>query len=487
MKLQLGLDFLDSKIENINELPLEITEQYATLCPMMDGSDAPIEERNVPTPNKPPINIDEISRQLKYRLKSGIRLRRESFGSIIQNGIYGHFFNQIATSLLLATKKPISIDNLLHTKINKSNFVSLDHTKVKVFDFIKKCLELELLEICDYDQISQAQIYFENANNFSDIYLYNPISVEIELTNKCFRKCTYCAYESGPNPKIKSDTELSTSQWLKIIDEMAACGVMSLEFTGGDPLTRSDAFELIQYADRQGIALVVNSDLSILKEEHLEKFSQLKHLRKVQTSLDGSTPESCDLTRGQGGFSTLMKQMELLAKANIPFTVGTVIHKRNYNEVSAIAELVASYGAKGFYIGPMYPAGRGVDLTDLIVSKNEWDVAVTQYMAAIKEGIIRPCDVLWYKLVEFLPGENPVRDQMFISPRGTRTLRIDPLGNFYVSAKLRQWHPRFWSLGNIQQFSLETVWNKSVLLNELRSYTIKPNPFDGIDVREISC
>ena len=141
--------------------------------------------------------------QLKYRLKSGIRLRRESFGSIIQSGIYGHFFNQIATSVLLATKKPRSIDDLFYTEINKSNYSSLENAKIKILDFIKKCLELDLLELCDDDQISQSQIYFENANNFSDIYLYNPIYVEIELTNKCFRKCTYCAYESGPNPKIE--------------------------------------------------------------------------------------------------------------------------------------------------------------------------------------------------------------------------------------------------------------------------------------------
>ncbi|MCG8368263.1 MAG: hypothetical protein MJA27_33645 [Pseudanabaenales cyanobacterium] len=178
--------------------------------------------------------------------------------------------------------------------------------------------------------------------------------------------------------------------------------------------------------------------------------------------------------------------MKVLKDAGIPFSVGTTVHQKNYNEIREIAALVGSHGAEGYYIGPMYPAGRAVSLTDLIITQDNWDSAVLQYMEAIRDGLVSPADEIWYKLVKDAePGENPVRDQLYITRRGSRDLRIDPMGNAYVMAKLRQWHPRFWTLGNVLQFPLRAIWHHSRLLNELRSYPVSSTLLNGVDVRII--
>jgi hypothetical protein len=52
-------------------------------------------------------------------------------------------------------------------------------------------------------------------------------------------------------------------------------------------------------------------------------------------------------------------------------------------------------------------------------------------------------------------------------------------------AKLRQWHPRFWTVGNLRQSSLAEIWKNSPLLEELRSYPLQYPVFDGIDIRSI--
>ncbi len=262
---------------------------------------------------------------------------------------------------------------------------------------------------------------------------------------------------------------------------------MALEFTGGDPFVRDDALDLLRHAADLGLVLLINSDLSILNRQHLEGLRSLKSLVSVQTSLDGATPASCDLTRGHGGFKTLMRQLAVLNDAGLPVSVGSTIHRHNATEVETIAELVASKGASRFYIGPMYPAGRATTLNDLVVSSEQWDLAVNQYVNVVKKGFIAPADRRWYELAaHYEPLHNPVHDQLYITGRATRSVRLDPHGNVYISAKLRQWHPRFWIVGNILQFDLGTVWRESRLLNELRSYGPQFNEFDGVDVRTVA-
>ncbi|MGH3932612.1 MAG: hypothetical protein ACRDTF_21860 [Pseudonocardiaceae bacterium] len=182
-----------------------------------------------------------------------------------------------------------------------------------------------------------------------------------------------------------------------------------------------------------------------------------------------------------------MRQLAVLNDAGLPVSVGSTIHRHNAGEVEAIAELVASKGADRLYIGPMYPAGRATALNDLVVSGAQWNLAVKQYVNVVKTGIIASADPRWYELAAaYDPSHNPVHDQLYITGRATRSLRLDPLGNAYVTAKLRQWHPRFWTVGNVLQFDLGTIWRESRLLHELRSYEPQENEFDGLDVRTIA-
>ena len=336
-------------------------------------------------------------------------------------------------------------------------------------------------------QKSKAKFYFLNEQNPPSTHYMAPLAMEFEITNRCFRHCSYCAYESGPTPKMSFRQELSTHEWLALLSELASQGLMALEFTGGDPFVREDALDIILHADRLKIPVHINSDLSVLSEEHIRKLSAMDHLIAIQTSLDGASEETCDLTRGKGGFRTLIKQMEQLKDSNLPFTVGVTVHKKNYQEIPAIAKLVSQYGVAGLYIGPMYAAGRGKNMEDLVLSPAEWDRAVHDYMSVLQNGVVAPTESVWHRLIENCAGrENPVRDQLYLTPRGNSALRIDPHGNAYVSAKLRTWRERFQTVGNVKQLPVSAIWKHSRLLKELRSYPVDAPVFDAIDFRKIS-
>jgi MoaA/NifB/PqqE/SkfB family radical SAM enzyme len=429
--------------------------------PMRAGWDnCTVESQDLTVPQSP------ARADVPLRLADGVRLRREDFGAIVQAGTFTRLLNHRAAELLEG--------------IDDRPRFALDDRDEK---FLAACLAHGVLT--EGPAGGTARTYGQRSGAYRR--MHSPSSVEIEITNKCFRHCSYCAYESGPSPRIGQEHELSTEQWMGVLSELEREGVMALEFTGGDPFVRHDAIELLQHASQLGLLLWINSDLSILNERHIEGLAALDNLVAVQTSLDGATTASCDLTRGRGGFKTLLRQLDVLHAAGLPVSVGATIHRHNAGEVSAIAELAAEKGADRLYIGPMYAAGRAAALNDLVVTSELWDSAVAQYAHAIRSGVIAPADVRWHELAaDYQEGVNPVAEQLHLTSRGTRGLRIDPLGSAYVSAKLRQWHPRFWTIGNVLQFGVGTIWRESKLLDELRSYESGPNEFDGVNVHDIA-
>ena len=257
-----------------------------------------------------------------------------------------------------------------------------------------------------------------------------------------------------------------------------------MELTGGDPFARNDIWEILTYADKKRIIMYINSDLSILKTTDLERLQAIQHLAAIQTSLDGATPEVADASRGRGAWQITVKQLGLLSSLGIPIGVGTTVHKGNFNTVREIAELVSQFDGQ-YYVGPMYPVGRGSRLWHLVLSPDEWDCAVRQFVEAVRIGLVMPADALWHKLIDVVPASNPVRDQVYITNKADRTLRIDPTGAVYVSAKLRHWCPRFHTVGHVTTTSLQQIWEGSEQLQELRSLASPSNPFRGIDIREI--
>src|SRR5947199_241484 len=79
--------------------------------------------------------------------------------------------------------------------------------------------------------------------------LQSPV-VTWELTRACRLSCVHCPI--GAQQK-RSPLELSTYETYKTIDQIAAMRPQELIITGGDPLERSDIYQLLDYARRRAL------------------------------------------------------------------------------------------------------------------------------------------------------------------------------------------------------------------------------------------
>ncbi|MFX1255776.1 MAG: radical SAM/SPASM domain-containing protein [Promethearchaeota archaeon] len=74
-------------------------------------------------------------------------------------------------------------------------------------------------------------------------------TVQIELTLKCSQGCSYCYASSKPD----SPTGLPIDEIKTILDDASEINVRCIDWLGGDPLVRSDWYEIMRYSQQKGL------------------------------------------------------------------------------------------------------------------------------------------------------------------------------------------------------------------------------------------
>lgn len=83
-----------------------------------------------------------------------------------------------------------------------------------------------------------------------------PILLDIELTNKCNRKCEPCPYHGKGKDSIfyQEPCDMDFEVYCKIIDEVSEKGTKAIKFGfGGEPLLYKNLIQAVKYAKEKGI------------------------------------------------------------------------------------------------------------------------------------------------------------------------------------------------------------------------------------------
>jgi len=165
-----------------------------------------------------------------------------------------------------------------------------------------------------------------------------PLAVGWAITNRCNKRCAYCALWE------KDEDELSTSQVLSIIDTLSDMGTGMISFTGGEPLLREDIGKIIGYIHDKGIKVKLNSNGALVKE----KIKDLNRLDLLTLSLDG--PEEVhDAIRGKGSYREVMEAVKEARKNNIRVNFAAVLTKLNLECVDFILKEAARIGGTALF------------------------------------------------------------------------------------------------------------------------------------------
>ena len=87
-----------------------------------------------------------------------------------------------------------------------------------------------------------------------------PLSVHLDITYRCNERCQHCYLEHHGRD------ELSTAEIRKLLEQLADAGVFFLTISGGEPLVRSDCFEIITYARSLGFNVKLKTNALLIRQ-----------------------------------------------------------------------------------------------------------------------------------------------------------------------------------------------------------------------------
>jgi MoaA/NifB/PqqE/SkfB family radical SAM enzyme len=158
-------------------------------------------------------------------------------------------------------------------------------------------------------------------------------SVGVGLTNECNLRCPHCYRPDAAIDRL-------TAQEIERVCE--AIPVRSLNLGVGENGLHPDYQAILNYLAGRGIVTSITSNglsTELLTDAELSRF------RSVEFSLDFPTEQEHDAFRGQGNWRTVMRALERGANMGLPVTVTAVMMRLNFDKLSALARVAASFGA----------------------------------------------------------------------------------------------------------------------------------------------
>jgi radical SAM protein with 4Fe4S-binding SPASM domain len=311
--------------------------------------------------------------------------------------------------------------------------------------------------------------------------IYAPFLVVWDFTHKCNLSCKHCYSNSG----APSQHELTTKEALNAVDQLADFGVTALAFSGGEPLTRNDFFEVASHAVKRGLYVSVATNGTLLTKENVQKLKQAR-INYVEISIDGASARTHDEFRGvPGTFEKAISGLRNCVEADLCACIATTATKSNINEVPRILDLAEEVGAERFTYFNFIPTGRGKELYDQDLAPEEREKLMLFLLDRMSKGCKVTILTTAPQLARAALQCQGVGKEVTMSMAHMQTVRVSrkavPLADFiggcgagrlYCSLSPQgDVHPCVFlpiNVGNLKSEKFGDIWLNSKLFNILR-------------------
>ena len=301
----------------------------------------------------------------------------------------------------------------------------------------------------------------------------NPLALIAELTHRCPLHCVYCSNPLELQPRAN---ELSAELWSRVFQEAAALGVLQADFTGGEPLARTDIVELVRSARSAG--LYVNLITSGLPLDETKPASLVTAgLDHIQLSFQGAREETANEISGTRSLAQKLRVLDWLRQHRVAVTLNFVIHRRNIDQLQdmlAIAE--SSCATRIEFANVQYYGWAFANRENLLPTRAQLD----QSLAFIKSAQER---LLGRIRIEYVvPDYYAKYPKPCMGGWGRKLMLITPNGDA-LPCHAAQVIPGL-TFENVEDRSLREIWEHSAAFQKFRGENWMQEPCKTSDRRE---
>ncbi|MEI7750597.1 MAG: radical SAM protein [Candidatus Omnitrophota bacterium] len=197
--------------------------------------------------------------------------------------------------------------------------------------------------------------------------LIKPKILQLSLTNRCNLRCAVCGVDKYATTPQE---EMPLEEIQKVIDvSKKQFGVESLILTGGEPLLLGKKLiSIVEYADRQGIGIILTTNGFFL-EEYAAELAKFKAVR-FHVSLDGLKETHNFIRRNPQSFDRAVAGLKALVSLRKKYgydhtiAIATLILKNNIDELYDLYNFADELGADSFDPMPYLPDNTNFSSTE---------------------------------------------------------------------------------------------------------------------------
>ncbi len=202
-----------------------------------------------------------------------------------------------------------------------------------------------------------------------------PIAVAWLITGRCNLNCHYCKWKDQ-----RQVAELDTGTVKDLIDQMIACGVRLISFTGGEPLVREDIGEIIGHVKSHGAVCKLNSNGMLVPR----RIEDLRRLDLLQISIDGP-PDVQDGLRGQGTSQKAAEAIGAARQVGLKVQLIACLTRENVTRIDEVLDYGLDLGV-GFCFQLLTPKYLGQEEVESCIPPKEDLLGALEYLRELKRS-----------------------------------------------------------------------------------------------------
>lgn len=282
-------------------------------------------------------------------------------------------------------------------------------------------------------------------------------------TNQCNLKCSHCYMDAKD---IEGRNELSTEEGKRLIDQIANVSKCILVLSGGEPLMRTDIFELAEHGRTKGLRVVMGTNGTLITEEVAERMVS-SGISRVAISLDGCDNSVHDgLRMVKGSFDAAIAGTKACIKAGLPFQINSTVITQNYEKIPSLIRFAKDLGAVESHLFFLVQTGRGSALTDITPTEYE---RMLQGVLPLEQEIgihVKPTCAPMYMRIAQQNGDGSAKRYSRGCLAGIAYCRISPEGGVYPCPYLPV------EAGSVRTKDFGDIWRDSPLFQDLRDLSL---------------
>lgn len=217
-----------------------------------------------------------------------------------------------------------------------------------------KCGDCEALDEIfeDIENMISDDIFIDNNFKVTEDFIESVknskiTTAKLYINNSCQFSCSHCFIGKH---KLYGE-QLTIQEWCKVLEQLAECGITSVDFFGKEPLFNGDVFLLMRKCRSLGLdyGLITNG-------VNVGKYIDQLEVYKPRVAISVESLDNKSKYRTTGVF--ISDVIKLLVSKKIPLSVSIDLSDANAKHLVKLIREMYKLGVREFYIKPLRPFGE---------------------------------------------------------------------------------------------------------------------------------